>query len=81
MAKLAVGSRVATVLPEDKVMLVLTPFMKTLEPITVAGFIASENVTVTLVFTATFVAPLAGETLLTVGGVVSAAAVVKVLVN
>jgi hypothetical protein len=34
-------------------------------------FIASENVAVTLVVGETPVAPLAGETLLTVGGVVS----------
>jgi hypothetical protein len=37
----------------------------------VAAFIASLNVTVTAVVTATFVAPLAGLTLLTVGRVVS----------
>jgi hypothetical protein len=41
--------------------------------VTVAGFIASLNVAVPLAFVATPVAPFAGVTELTVGGVVSGA--------
>ena len=43
----------------------------------VAGSIASLNVAVTAVVVATPVAPLVGDTLVTVGGVVSGVAVVK----
>jgi hypothetical protein len=49
----------------------------TVEVLSVAGSILSENVAVTLVLRATFVAPLVGLTLLTVGGVLSTVTVTE----
>ena len=74
-ARSAAGFRVATLPVLSKTTLAdtaLVPFFNVNEGVTVDPFIASENVAVTFVATATPVAPSPGAVAVTVGGVASA---------